>query len=230
MQIEKAVGVYKKLILAINKIERGLINKPALMSLSDTKELISDIDSVTDDFARLERKLRLIKNKRRISYTEILSPVHCFERAFDSLSFIMQSCITLICSLSGNLIFYNDHEINLNLYTAKKIVFQKVAIVDGYKDVVNELQTIEEMVVKKILINDDILMQTIEKVEPYIHLILEGIEIVKAQRKFSYYDIVLIMTRFHCGLTKSLFIVNEISHRAKELGYAIHDQEELVLS
>lgn len=227
MNIKKIVTIYKKLILTINKIERGFLNKPFVMQLSETKELISEIDSVMDDFARLERKLHAIKKKTRMSYTEILSPVHCFESALDTLSSIMQDCIALICSLSRNLIFYNDHEINLKPYTVKKIVIQKVAIVTGYKDVVNELQTIEEIVFKKILTNDDILMQSIEKVELDMWLILDGIEIVKSQRKFSYYDIVLIMTRFHCGLSGSLFVINQISHRAKELGYAIGDEEEL---
>jgi hypothetical protein len=83
------------------------------------------------------------------------------------------------------------------------------------------------MVLKKILTNDDILMRAIETVELGTCLIFDEIEIVKAQRKFSYYDIVLIMTRFHCGLTESLFVVNQISHRARELGYAIGDEEEL---
>jgi hypothetical protein len=229
MQIKKAAVVYKKLILTINKIERGFLNKPLIMRLSETKELIFGIDSVMDDFARLERKLHIIKNKTRMSYTEILSSIHCFELAFDNLSSLIQDCITIICFLFRNLIFYNDHEINLNSCTVKKIVFQKVTIVNGYKDVVNELQTIEEMVFKKILVNDVILMQTVEKLEPYIHLILDGIAIVKQQRKFSYYDIVLIMTRFHCGLTESIFIVNQIAHRARELGYAISDQQESCL-
>jgi hypothetical protein len=230
MQIKKAAVVYQKLILTINKIERGFVNKPFVMELSETKELISEIDSVMDDFARLERKLHVIKNKTRMSYTEILSPVHCFEWAFDSLSSIMKDCISLICAVFHNLIFYNDHEINLNTYMVKKIIFQKIALIDGYKDVVNELQIIEEMVFKKVLVNDDILLSAIEKVESHIHLILEGIEIVRSQRKFSYYDIVLIMTRFYCGLTESLFIVEEIKYRARELGYAIYDQQVLVES
>ena len=85
-------------------------------------------------------------------------------------------------------------------------------------------------VLKKSLINADAMLQAIENVELDIDLLLEGVAIVKGQRKFTYYDIVLIMTRFHCGLTRLLYVIRDIQDGIDTLNEDIEREQKLIES
>jgi hypothetical protein len=99
-----------------------------------------------------------------------------------------------------------------------------------YKSVIEILQDIALTILKKPLISGDLIMQEIQKAEVDINLLFEGILIAKNQRKFSHYDIVLIITRFQNGLAQLSFLLREIVNMTVELGNLIGDQYELALS
>jgi hypothetical protein len=228
---KKIISIYKKVIFAINKLElkQDKDDKPSLIYPFDINELILSILSIHEFIHVLGTELVLIRKKKK-SLEEISSILFDINADLRHLRDILDDdLIDLCCCVSSNVIVDNDCEKNLNPHSTKKVVFKNEVVTQVYQDIIKALRSIELQVLNKSLIDADLMLQAVEKVEPDINLLLEGIAIVKTQRKFTYYDIVLIMTRFHCGLTRLLYVIRDLQDAIDRLNEDIKGRHELVL-
>jgi hypothetical protein len=229
---KKIISIYKKVIFAINKLElkQDKDDKPSLIYPFDINELISSIISIHEFIHMLGTELILVRKKKN-SFEEVSSILFDINADLRHLRDILDDdLIDLCCYVSSRIIQYNDCEKNLNPHMAKKITFKKDDVIKIYKDIIQALRIIELQVLKKSLINGDAMLQAIEKVEPDINLLSEGIAIIKGQRKWTYYDIMLIMTRFHCGLTRLLYVIRDIQDAIDTLDEAIEVEQKLMMA
>jgi hypothetical protein len=233
MGLKKIADIYKGMILAIDKIEqRNIINRPSLIYPLDTQELIFEANSVVDDFQALEKEIRLMKSqvmkdKKNIPYEAVLSVINSLNDCLSRLAQMIEGSMNLIYKALQSLFYLNDYEISI--HSSKVAFFSKDSTTILFKSIIEILQNIALTVLKKPLISGDLIMQKIQKAEADINLLFEGILIAKNQRNFSYYDIVLIITRFQNGLVQLSFLLREISDMTSELGNLICDQYELAM-
>jgi hypothetical protein len=230
-KIKKIISVYKQVVFAINKLEKLNHDRPSLIYPLDINELIDDILVPDRLMSLLNEGFLLVKKTKTFSYEKYATTLFRFERGLFAVYSTVDDVINLCCQVSSNVtLLYNDYEKNLNPHAAKKAVFKDEAVTQIYRDIIKALRSIELQVLNKSLIDADFMLQTIEKVEPDINLLLEGIAIVKTQRKFSYYDIVLIMTRFHCGLIRLLYIIRDLQDAIDTLNEAIEVEQKLIIA
>jgi hypothetical protein len=232
MNAKKIISIYKKVIFAINKLElkQDKDDKCSLVYPFEINELISSVNN-RHHYIHILNTQFLPINKKNLSLEKVFLTVFYIDADLRRLYDILEDdLIDLCCCVSSRIIHHNDYEKNLNPHLTKKIVFNGEAITEIYKDVIKALHAIELQALKKSLINADAMIQAIENVEPDINLLSEGIAIVNAQRKWTYYDIVLIMTRFHCGLTRLLYVIRDIQDAIDTLNEAIEREQKLIES
>jgi hypothetical protein len=230
-KIKKIISVYKQVVFAINKLEKLNHDRPSLIYPLDINELIDDISTPDLLMKLLDKGFLLANENKKLSYEKCTMILFRFERGLFAVESTFDDVINLCCQVSSNVtLLYNDYEKNLNPHAAKKAVFKKEVVTQVYQDIIKALRTIELQVLNKSLIDADSMLQAVKKVEPDINLLFEGIAIVKGQKKFTYYDIVLIMTRFHCGLTRLLYVIRDIQDAIDTLDRAIEKEQELVES
>ena len=225
MNAEKIISIYKKVIFAINKLElkQDKDDKCSLVYPFEINELISSVNNRHEYIHTLNTQFLLI-NKKNLSLEETSLTLFRISSDLRHLWDILNDLIDLCCSALSNVIVDNDCERNLNPYTAKKITFKKDDVMKIYKDAIKALHIVELQVLKKSLMHVDLMLKSVEKVESDIDLLSEGIAIVKRQKKFTYYDVVLIMTRFHCGLTRLLYVIRDIQDAIDTLDQVIEDR------
>ncbi len=227
MFVKKITSIYKCVARAINKLEKSNHNYPSLVYPFNVQKLIAGL-TVRSGLTNLISKGFLIVNKGDVSFKKALLVLFYFDQGLFSVNEILDEIINLSCQVLSNIShYYNDYEKNLNPYSTKKVTFKEKAITKIYKDIINALDVIQKGLLQKSLINAPAMIQAIEGVNPDINLLSEGIAIVKAQRKFTYYDIVLIMNRFVCGLTRLLYITRDIQDAIDILNQEIECEQEL---
>lgn len=229
MNAKKIISIYKKVIFSINKLElkQDKDDKCSLVYPFDIKELILSINNHHEYIHILNTQFI---NKKNVSLEEVFLTVSRIDHDLRHLYDILEELIDLCSQVSSNVIDYNDCEKNLNPHSTKKIVFKNEVVTQIYKDIIKAFHHIELHALKKSLINADAMLKAVEKIEPDIDLLLEGIAIVKGQKKWTYYDIALIMTRFHCGLTRLLYIIRDLQDAIDILNDDIKSRQELIIS
>jgi hypothetical protein len=229
MNAKKIISIYKKVILAINKLElkQDKDDKCSLVYPFDINKLIL---SINNRHAYIHILNTQFINKKNFSLAKVSLALFQIFADLDHLSDTIDELMDLCCCVSSNVIADNDCEKNLNPHSTKKIIFKNEAVMQIYKDIIKAFHNIELHALKKPLINADAMLQAVEKVEPDIDLLLEGIALVKAQKKWTYYDIALIITRFHCGLTRLLYVIRDLQDAIDTLNEGIKGRQELIIS
>ena len=229
MFVKKITSIYNCVARAINKLEKSNHNCPSLVYPSNVQKLMAGL-TVRSGLINLINKGFLIVNKGDVSFKKALLVLFYFDQGLFSVDEILDQIINLCCQTLSNIShYYNDCEKNLNPYSTKKVTFKDKAITKIYKDIINALDVIQKGVLQKSVINAAAMIESIEAVDHDINLLSEGIAIVKAQRKFTYYDIVLIMNRFVCGLTRLLYITRDIQDAIDILNENIECEQKLIM-
>ena len=230
MSAKKIISIYKNVIFALYKLElkQNKYDLPSLVYPFNINAIIEDVNSLHEYIQILNSQLSCIHEidvSLERSYLKLFHISSDIRHLWD----LLNDLINLCCCVLSNATLDNDCEKNLNTYFTKKVIFNGENITKIYKDIIKVLDVIQKRVLQKSLINTAAMIESIEAVDPDINLLSEGIAIVKAQRKFTYYDIVLIMNRFVCGLTRLLYITRDIQDAIDILNENIECEQKLIM-
>jgi hypothetical protein len=226
--------IYRQVICAIDVIEQAQksSDKPPLLLpqvISDTLALIDSVNKELDPFIK---NFAYIESKKNFSYDEVIAVVRFFHRGLVAIEKIVRALFDCVITISRNALEREMAQKSETVFHYQRQMIKKSIITDSYKDIVLAVCYIEFTFDKgsswgmTFPVVIDSLIERIEKMEVEINFLIEGITIVNKEKQFSYFDIILIMDRFHVGLSRLDSMIQAIKNMLVRAFVCIEKEQE----
>jgi hypothetical protein len=239
-QVKDFTHIYSQVIDAIEVIEQaqkssGKAFLLAPQAIPDTRVLIDLVNAELDPFIK---NFEYVQSKKNFSYDEVITVVRYFHRGLVAIEKIIRALFDCVIIISRNALEQEMAQKSKTVFHYQRQIIKKSIITDSYKEIVLAICYVEFTFDKgsswgmTFPIGIDSLIERIEKMEVEINFLIEGIAIVHKEKQFSYFDIILIMNRFHVGLSRLDVMMQAIKNMLVRAFVCIEkeQEQELLLS
>lgn len=208
--VESFTDIYRDVIYAIAKMlhKQNSFDEQEKLLLQKVPETIALIDLVNQELNPFIKNFEYIESKKKFSYDQVITIVRCFHKGLLSMEKIVRALLDCVIITSRTVLTQEMIQKSKTVFHYQREVIKKSIVTEPYKDIVIAISYIEfsfdkgtgwKMTFPVVL---DSLIEKIEKIELEINFLIEGVSIVNKTKEFSYFDIILILNRFHVGLLR----------------------------
>jgi hypothetical protein len=232
--VKNFTDIYRQIIGAIEKIEQTQqsFDKPLLLSSKAISDTIALIESVNAELNPFVKNFAYIESKKSFSYDDVIVIVRSFHRGLLAIEKIIRALFDCVIAISRNALEREVAQKSETVFHYQRQIIKKSIITEPYKDIVLAIQYVEFTFDKgsswmmTFPVGIDGLIEKIEKMEVEINFLIEGITIVNKEKEFSYFDIILIMNRFHVGLSRLDAMIQRIKNMLVRAFVSIEKEQE----
>lgn len=234
MDAKKFTDIYRQVVCAIETIEQAQkdSNKPLLLSSQAVPDTIALIDSVNKELDPFVKNFEYIQSKKNFSYDEVIAVVRYFHRGLVAIEKIIRVLFDAVIIISRTALEREMAQKSETVFHYQRQIIKKSIITDAYKDIILAVRYVEFTFDKgsswgmTFPVTIDELIERIEKMEVDINFLVEGVTIVTKEKQFSYFDIILIMNRFHVGLSRLDSMIQAIKNMLVRAFVCIENEQE----